>query len=117
MSSKPMVFGHIEDMAIEVENGFKFSLDIPTPYPINLEKLDEEAKAAVCFMHEGQRIQATPASKRSLGNYGAKDPMQAWDATCHYDSVYDACLKATQFWDMLSHHQPLMGFNLRLHHV
>ena len=37
--------------------------------------------------------------------------MQAWDVTVHYDSVEEAYVKSEEFWDLLSHHKPLMGFN------
>ena len=53
---RPMVFGHTEDKAIEVENGFKFSLDIPTPYPIYFDRLDEEVKAAMYTMQHTEAI-------------------------------------------------------------
>ena len=52
-----------------------------------------------------------PYNKRSLGNDGPTDPMQARDVTFHSESVIYACVKAIQFWEMVSHHQPLMGFN------
>ena len=53
----------------------------------------------------------TPASRRPLGNYGSTDPTQVWDITFHYVSVEQACVKAIDFLELLSHHQPLMGFN------
>ena len=76
----------------------RFSLDIPTQYPIILDKLDEEVKAAISTMQsvEGQRVQVTPANKKPLGNYGTTDHMQALDVTFHDDSVEDACVKATE---------------------
>ena len=39
---KARVCGHTYGIAIDVENGFKFSLDIPTQYPMDLNKLDDE---------------------------------------------------------------------------
>ncbi len=61
----------------------KFVLDITTQYPRDMDKLDEEVKAAMYTMQrtEGQRVQVTPASRRSLVNYGSSGPMQAWYVT------------------------------------
>ena len=52
-----------------MDSGFKFSLDLPTPFSIKIDKLDEEVKGAISTMQrvEGQRVQVTPASRRSLG--------------------------------------------------
>ena len=67
------LFGHTYDNPIDVDNGFKFSLDIPTKWHMNMENLDDEVKGAISTMHrtEGPRVQVTPSSKRSRGNYGS----------------------------------------------
>ena len=74
--TRAKVFGHTYDTAIDVGNGFKFGLDIPTSYPISLERLDAEVKAAIFTLQsvEDKRMQVTPASRRSLGNYGQPRP-------------------------------------------
>ena len=69
----------------EVDNGYKFSLDIPTTKQMIPDKLDEEVKGAISTMQraEGQKVQVTPSSRRSFCNCGKSDPMQAWDVTFH----------------------------------
>ena len=66
---------------------------------------------------DGQKVQVTPLSNTSLGNYGKSDPMQAWGVTFHYDSVAEACVKAEEFSELLAHHKPLTGFNYAFHPV
>ena len=44
---KQMVYVHTQDKPIEVFSGWKFSLDIPTPFTIDLLKLVDEVKAAM----------------------------------------------------------------------
>ena len=63
------VFGHTYDKDIGVQNGFKFSLDIQTQYPTNLNKLDDKVKGAMYTMQrtDDQKVQVTPTLKRSVG--------------------------------------------------
>ena len=78
-----------------------------------MEKLDMEVNVAMYTMQrtEGQRVQVTPTNKRSLGNHVSSYPMQAWAVTFHYDSMERDCVKATELWELFSHHKPLMGFH------
>ena len=46
------VLGHTNDRAIDVDNGFSFSLDIPTPYPMDLNKLDDEVNGPMYTMQK-----------------------------------------------------------------
>ena len=87
---------------------------MPTPHQPTLY----EAKGAMYTMQmiEGQKFQWTPASRMPLGNYGKSDPMQYWDVTFHFDLVKQDCIKAGELWDLLSRHQPLIGFNFDFAH-
>ena len=80
-------FGHTQDKPIEVFIGLKFSLNIQTPFPFDLYKLEEEVKAAMNKMQqtEGTNVTVAPLSKRSFGNYGQSRPTQAWEGTFHYE--------------------------------
>ncbi len=71
-----------------------------TPFPIDLGKLDEEVNVAMYTMQrtEGQRVQVTPASRRSLGNYGKSDPMQYWDVILSSESVNQDCVNVGELW-------------------
>ena len=73
---RPTVFGHTEGNAIEVEYGFRFSSDIPTPSHINFDNNVVEVKVAMCTMHhiEAQKVPVTSLSRRSLGVYGQFGP-------------------------------------------
>ena len=99
---------HTQDKPIEVLNGFKFSLDIQTPFHLDLHKLDEEVKAAMYKMQQtdGNKIQVAPLSRRSFGNYGQSRPTQAWDGTFHYELEEEASNNASGFWNHLPHHRP-----------
>ena len=105
---KHMVYVHTQDKPIEVFSGWKFSLDIPTPFTIDLLKLVDEVKAAMSNINqtEGNKFQVTPLSKRSFGNYGQSRPTQAWDGTFHYELQEEASNNAIGFWNHLSQHRP-----------
>ena len=85
----------------------------PNTVPNKIHKLDEKVKTAMYTVQqtEGQRLQVTPLSYMSLGNYGKPDPIQAWTVTCHNELVDEDCVNAGELYDMLSHHKPLTGFN------
>ena len=103
-----MVYVHTQDKPIEVFSGWKFSLDIPTPFTIDLLKLADEVKAAMSNINqtEGNKFQVAPLSRRSFGNYGQSRPTQAWNGTFHYELEAEASNNASGFWNRLSHHRP-----------
>ena len=84
---KQMVNVHTQDKPIEVFSGWMFSLDIRTPFTIDLLKLADEVKAAMPNINptEGNKFQVAPLSRRSFGNYGQSRPAQARDGTFHYE--------------------------------
>ena len=105
---KQMVYVHTQDKPIEVFSFWKFGLDIPTPFTIDLLKLADEVKAAMSNISQtkGNKFQVTSLSRRSFGNYGQSRPTQSWDVTFHYELEEEASNNNSGFWNHYSHHRP-----------
>ncbi len=72
-SLKAEVFGHTYDRVVDADNGSKFSLDSQTPYPTDLDNIDDEVKGA---MHSMQRQGSSDTSQHEV-------PRELWEHRPH----------------------------------